>query len=227
MNRNQLAVIGGCTIVGGVIGAVAYWMISSSSAVVWVIAGCLIGVAVGLIWPLLRSFVLRHNLDDWRLEEIEVQGFKFTSAGAQRRVAWRLFVEMTTRIATQPMQDQDGSAGIALESLRKLFDLTRATVSEMQPTPNATGDTVETFALDMLNSDLRPFLSLWHPIWDDFAKGGKADSQAWSEHKRFRDGLRELQGKIEGRARGLAEIAGVKNVDRFFPKHRTDNKEAL
>lgn len=219
INRNQIATIAVCGFVGAVAGANGYWLVSSSSAAVWVVAGGLIGMAVGLVWPFLRSFALRHKIEDWRLEEVEIQGLKFTSEGAQRRVAWRLFVEMATRIATQPMRDEDGDDGVALKSLRDLFQLTRTAISDMRPTPNASGDTVETFALDMLNNDLRPFLSKWHPIWEAFGKEAKPDSQAWPEHKRFRAELRELQNKIEGRARGLAQIAGVKNVDRFFP-HR-------
>ena len=82
--------------------------------------------------------------------------------------------------------------------------------------PNATGYTIETFALDILNSDLRPFLAKWAPVYETFAKDGKADSQAWPDHKRFGEGLRELQGKIEGRARRLAHIAGVKTLNGFF-----------
>lgn len=203
--------------VGAGLGAITFWVAAGAdSVVVWALVGAASGAIVGFFLPIARSFAIRHSIEDWRLEEVEIQGLKFTSAGAQRRVAWRLFVEMTTRIATQPMRDEDGDDGVALNSLRDLFQLTRTAISEMQPTPNASGDTVETYALDMLNSDLRPFLSQWHPVWDEFAKNGKADSQAWSEHKNFRAGLRELQGKIEGRARGLAQIAGVKNVDRFF-----------
>jgi hypothetical protein len=218
INKNQLLIAVICSITGGGVAGIAYWLNSCSSAWAWIITGIIAGCAFGLLWPYLQSFVLRHKIDDWRLEEVEIQGLKFTSAGAQRRVAWRLFVEMATRIATQPMRDEDGNDGIALESLRKLFDLTRTAVSEMQLTPSTSGDTIETYALDMLNNDLRPFLSKWHPLWDDFVKIGKVDSQIWPEHKRFRDELRYLQGKIESRARGLATIAGVKNTDRFFQK---------
>jgi hypothetical protein len=221
IDRNQVATVCACALAGCVVGAIAYWLVSSSSALVWIVTGGLIGIAVGLLWPFLRSFAIRHKIDDWRLEEVEIQGLKFTSAGTQRRVAWRLFVEMATRISTQPMHDEDGDNGVALKSLYDLFQFTRKTISEMEPTPNATGDTVETFALDMLNSDLRDFLSKWHPAWDDFAKGAKVVSQTWPDHMQFREELRRLQGKIKGRARGLAQIAGVQNADRFFPRRTT------
>jgi len=218
----QVVIVTLSAVVGGAVGAVAKWLVSSPSELVWPAVGALAGILVWLVWPYLRSFAISHNFEDWRLKEVEVGGLTFTSAGAQRRVAWRLFVEMATRIATQPMRDEDGDDGVALKSLWDLFQLTRTAISEMQPTPNAAGDTVETYALDMLNSDLRPFLSKWHPIWDTFAKGQpRADSQAWPEHKQFRAELRELQGKIECRAKGLAQLAGVKNVERFFQHWRT------
>lgn len=220
----QIKTVGATGFAGGLSGAVAYWLASTSSILVWILAGGLIGIVIGLVWPVARSFTIRLRMDDWKLEEVEIQGLKFTSAGAQRRVAWRLFVEMATRIATQRMRDEDGDDGVALKSLRDLFQLTRTTISEMQPTPSASGDTVETYSLDMLNSDLRPFLSKWHPFWDEFAKQGKADSQSWPKHIEFRKELKELQNKIEGRARGLAQIAGVQNIDRFF-QHPTTNSQ--
>lgn len=208
-------------IAGGILGAFVFWVIDDPSISKWIVLGVVCGVVIGIFWPVCHSFVIRLRVEDWRLQEVEIQGLKFTSAGVQRRVAWRLFVEITTRIAARPMRDDEGDNGVALKSLYDLFQLTRKAISEMEPTPVASGDTIETFALDMLNSDLRPFLSKWHPLWETFAKDGKADSQAWPEHEKFREGLRELQGRIEGRARGLAQIAGVKNVDRFFQRPLT------
>ena len=46
---------------------------------------------------------------------------------------------MVARISIQPMRDEDGDNGVALKSLYDLFQFTRKTVSEMEPTPNATG----------------------------------------------------------------------------------------
>ncbi|MFH0980156.1 MAG: hypothetical protein V2A79_01280 [Planctomycetota bacterium] len=222
--QNQLGIVAACAALGCTIGGVAYWVTSSESVAAWIVVGGVIGVAVGVLWPVLRSFALCHQIADWRLEEVEFHGLKFTSGGAQRRVAWRLFVEIATRIAAQPMRDEDGDDGVALKSLYDLFQLVRKAVSEMQPTPAATGETVETYALDMLNSDLRPFLAQWHPAWDAYAKGGNANSQAWPEHNEFRVGLRSIQVTIESRARGLAHIAGVTNVDRFFPRRSVEGK---
>src|SRR5882724_4258838 len=144
INRDQIAIVSIGAVVGGIVGAVAHWVVSSSSTLAWVVVGGLIGIVVGLLWPVLRSFAIRHKIEDWHLEEVEIQGLKFTSAGAQRRVAWRLFVEITTRISTQPLSNEEGDDGIALKSLYDLFQLTRKAISEMEPTPVASGDTIET-----------------------------------------------------------------------------------
>ncbi len=203
-------------IAGGIIGSIIFWLVARPSLWKWIILSTVAGIFFGLMWPLGRSVVIRLRIEDWRLEQVEIQGIRFTSAGMQRRVAWRLFVEMATRIATQPMAEEEGDDGIALSSLYELFQLTRKALAEMEPTPSATGDTVETFALDMLNSDLRPFLSKWHPLWDVYVKTGK--NEEWSAHTQFREELAILQRRIEMRARGLAELARVKNVERFFAK---------
>src|SRR5260370_14059630 len=201
---------------GGVLGTAVNWIVGYQSSVKWVVLSGATGIVVGLLWPVGRSVVIRLRIEDWRLEQVEIQGLKFISSGMQRRVAWNLFVQISTRIATQPMPEDSGDDGVALTSLYELFQLTRKTISEMEPTPTATGETVETYALDMLNSDLRPFLSKWHPRWDSFLKSRVTSDTNWSMHTEFRVDLRQLQQQITKRARGLAEIAGVKNVDRFF-----------
>ena len=203
-------------ICGGIVGTLVFWFVKYPSLWKWILVSALIGVLIALMWPLGRSVVIRFRIEDWRLEQVEIQGIRFTSAGLQRRVAWRLFVEMATRIATQPMSEEEGDDGVALTSLHDLFQLTRKAIAEMEPTPYATGDTVETFALDMLNSDLRPFLSKWHPQWDEFVKSKTSDS--WPPHTEFRRELAILQKRIEIRARGLAELARVKNIERFLVK---------
>ncbi len=214
--HNRILAVFIWALAGAILGVVGYQILQFSLSIVCSMIGALIGALVGLFWPELLAFALRHRIADWRLEEIEIQGLTFSSAGAQRRVAWKLFVEMATRISTQPMDNDEGNDGIALESLYKLFQLTRTLISEMELTPNATGDTVETYALDMLNSDLRPFMAKWHPRWDVFKKSNPAPDAVWPDHEEFRDALKKLQNKIEQRARGLAKIAGMKNVDRYF-----------
>jgi len=205
-------------IIGAIAGTLIFLIATAPTFPQSIVVGVACGLVLAILWPSLQSLLIRLQLEEWRLEQVEIQGLKFISAGYQRRVAWRLFVEMATRISTQPLDDLVGDDGIALKSLYDLFRLTRTTISEMEPTRSASGNTVETYALDMLNADLRPFLSKWHPQWETHVSAaGEKHSQEWELHKQFRSELSELQTKIEVRARGLATIAGLKNVDRFFP----------
>lgn len=216
MHRDRITHLMYGAIAGGVLSILVLIFVGNTAKWKWTVVGVLLGSAVGLFWPVYKSIVIRLRVEDWRLEEVEISGVKFTSGGTQRRIAWRLFVEMTTRIATQPVQDHSGQDGAVLASLHHLFSLTRQVLAEMEPTPTASGETIETYALDMLNSDLRPFLAKWHPLWEEFDRNVDK-SKAWPRQGEFRGELKALRSRIEVRARGLAQIAGVKNVDRFFP----------
>ena len=81
-------------IAGGIIGSIIFWLVARPSLWKWIILSTVAGIFFGLMWPLGRSVVIRLRIEDWRLEQVEIQGIRFTSAGMQRRVAWRLFVEM-------------------------------------------------------------------------------------------------------------------------------------
>lgn len=194
MNRDRTIHLIYGAVTGGIVSVLVLIFQGNTLRWKWTVVGVLAGSALGLFWPVYKSIVIRLRIEDWRLEEVEIRGVKFTSGGTQRRVAWRLFIEMTTRIATQPVPDHSGQDGAALVSLHHLFVLTRKVLTEMEPTPIASGETIETYALDMLNSDLRPFLTKWHPLWEEFDKNGDK-SKPWPRQVEFRGELKALQKK--------------------------------
>jgi hypothetical protein len=200
--------------------------------IIRIIGGSLCGAILALIfywittWQAFAALWMRFRSEDWQVTEIEIetlgQKWKLANSGSQRRVAWSVFVEIVTRIATQPMLDWEGDDGIVLKSLYDLFQYTRNSITEIEPTrvlPSRTEhcDTVETYALAMLNQDLRPFLSKWHPAWDTWRKENPdSDSSSWEHHARFRADLKVLQPKIRERAKGLGVVAGVSELGRFM-----------
>jgi len=128
-----------------------------------------------------------------------------------RQVAWHLFVETVTRISVQPLASDEGLAGEALSSLCGLFSTTRDALKLSRPSvPVPGGQTVEYLAVTMLNLELRPFLSRWHPRLQRFeqAHPGVPDSE-WPENATCRDELREVQQRIYCYALGFARLAGV------------------
>jgi len=219
---------------GSLLGAGLYWIIELAPFWIlvlkglwlFVLSGALLGGLIGLCWKTFTSLWIRFRSENWQVTEIEIDTFgqklKLANSGSQRRVAWSIFVEIMTRIATQQMLDSEGDDGIAIKSLSDLFQSTRKSISEIKSTsvlPSSKGnfDTVETYSLAMLNKDIRPFLSKWHPVWDTWRKSNPNTlCFDWDLHLAFRIDLKSLQSKIQERAKGLGEIAGVPEIDQFM-----------
>jgi len=73
-------------------------------------------------------------------------------------------VELTTRIAVQPLNPEEGLLREALSSLYSIFGVTREILHKAGPSvakgPNSFGPV----AIEVLNKGLRPFLAKWHPL---------------------------------------------------------------
>jgi hypothetical protein len=132
-----------------------------------------------------------------------------------RQVAWRLFVEIVTRTSTQPLNDDEGIIREALTSLYSLFAITRETLKNSRPSIPAPGSqTVEHLAVTMLNWELRPFLSKWHPrlhVFEQAHPGGP--ESAWPEAAACRLELRQAQEHLRRYALGFAQLAGVRDAE--------------
>jgi hypothetical protein len=209
---------------GGLLGVSVYWVTELKGVWLFVLTGGLIGGLISIFWETFATLWMRFRSEDWQVTEIEIetlgQKWKLANSGTQKRVAWSLFVEIVTRIATQSMSDEDGDNGIALKY--ELFQYTRKSITEIKPTSMLPSrkkslDTVETYALTMLNQDLRPFLSKWHPIWDAWRRANPDTAcLSWDQHTAFRNELKVLQTQIRARAKGLGKIAGVSEIGRFM-----------
>jgi len=116
--------------------------------------------------------------------------------------AWDLYVELLTRIATQPLQDQLGIEKTALESVHSLFPTTRSILKSR-------GRQCVEFtklAVVVLNQIIRPFTAKWHRI---SISEGFSDPEICLE---FRRELEALQGQLVTYAKALADIAGVEDL---------------
>ena len=78
--------------------------------------------------------------------------------------------------------------------------------------------TVAYLAIAFLNNGLRPFLSKWHPILDDYEKSRGADvskikhEQDWADHTAFRQELETLRVELSNYANCLADGAQVPRI---------------
>lgn len=147
----------------------------------------------------------RDLLADWGLTKLKLSaGFldlEFSPNDEERRAAWDLVVELSTRVATQPLDDREGSDAAAMASLHALFGITRGVLKQYGP---RTQDFARV-AIAVLNEVLRPFLSRWHPKLDGPAGLPTAHREA------FRADLREVQAQlVERYLPALQRIAEVR-----------------
>ena len=148
----------------------------------------------------------KELFDHWSMSYIRLNaGFaelEFSPKDPDRDAAWELYVELLTRITTQPLDDEHGDEKTALESVFSLFALTRQTLKNQ-------GRHCTEFAkiaVVVLNQVVRPFTAKWHRA----SLAGEFNQPKYREE--FRDELRELQTKLVQYSKMLADLAGVEDM---------------
>lgn len=117
----------------------------------------------------------------------------------ERTAAWELYIELVTRIAVQPLNAQEGLMREALNSLYSLFGSTREILRKAGPNVGASRESVGGIAIAVLNNGLRPFLSKWHPVLQEWEAtkaphvSAKAHEKGWSEEPVLRQELERLR----------------------------------
>ncbi len=141
---------------------------------------------------------------------------EFEANEAEQQAAWSLYVEMTTRIAVQSLDTDEGLLREALNSLYALFGLTRKILSEAGPAVAHGTESFGPVAINILNEGLRPFTSKWHPLLADHEAKRPPDvpplehEHNWEHFSKMRQELVELQKQMQIYADVLAEISGAK-----------------
>ena len=127
---------------------------------------------------------------------------EFEWIDADRNAAWELYIELMTRIATQPLGKQDGDEKAALNSVVSLFGITR----EILRRRGRKTVRFSKVAIPVLNQILRPFTAKWHRRSVD----GAFDDPKRREE--FRCELAAIQTDLRNFNRMLAEIACVEDL---------------
>ena len=94
---------------------------------------------------------------------------------AQMRAAWSLYVELSTRISTVPLDEGTGILREALTSLYNMFNITRKILRDAGPDIAQGPNSLGAIAIDVLNIGLRPLLVKWHPMMKDYEEKKPAD----------------------------------------------------
>jgi hypothetical protein len=127
----------------------------------------------------------------------------------ERRAAWSLYVELVTRIAVEPLAEEEGLLREALNSLYSLFGTTREILKEAGPDVGASHRSVGGIAIAVLNRGLRPFLAKWHPrlqVWESKRPVDVSLSeheQNWSDALELRKELEVLRGDLHKYGTGI------------------------
>ncbi len=129
--------------------------------------------------------------------EANVAGQKIVfRANVEQKAAWRLYVEINTRVATQPLKANQGLLREALNSLYKIFDVTREILKEAGPEVAQGKESLGFYSMAILNDILRPFLTKWHPMLLDW-ENQRESSQTMTKHEKEWAHSKTLRKELE------------------------------
>ena len=145
-------------------------------------------------------------LEKWGMESLKITPpflqMEWTLKDADKNAAWALYIELLTRITTQPLPIEHGDEKAALDSVYSLFATTRDVIREYGPECiNFTK-----IAIVVLNQVVRPFTAKWH------RKSIAGDLEDETERTMFREELAALQEELRKYSRMLADIADVEDL---------------
>ena len=73
-------------------------------------------------------------LENWDMTSLKIKGpfleMDWKPSEPDKKAAWELYIELLTRITTQPIGENDGDEKAALESVYSLFPTTRSIIKE-------------------------------------------------------------------------------------------------
>lgn len=149
---------------------------------------------------------IKGLFEKWNLSEIKLNlkfvEAKFNPGDKDKDAAWCLYIELLTRITTQPLSDDVGVEKTALESVYNIFPLTRDILKQYGR--ECIG--FSKIAIPVLNQIIRPFTARWHKI----AEENGFDIEG--NRLLFRNELKELQRKLICYTSLLSDVAGVEDL---------------
>jgi hypothetical protein len=151
----------------------------------------------------------RDWLANWGLDSLKINlkflEMEWTPQDADRHAAWDLYVELLTRISTQPLAEEHGDEAAALKSVYDLFGVTREILHQHGP---GCGQFAR-LAIPVLNQIIRPFAAEWHQ------RSAAGEFKKPAQCKVFRKELKELQAKLVCYTQALAKMADVEDLTKL------------
>ena len=149
---------------------------------------------------------IQELFEKWSLTGLRVKtpimDIEWKPSDSDKDAAWDLYIELLTRITTQPLPDEDGVEQSALSSIYDLFGITRQTLKEH----GRSCIEFSRIAVIVLNQIVRPFTSRWHQRSE---QGAFKSPEICIE---FRSELKDLQVHLRNYTGLLAELANVEDL---------------
>ena len=141
-------------------------------------------------------------LEQWDMTSLKIKApfleMEWEPMDEDKKASWELYIELLTRITTQPLSGNDGDEETALKSIHLIFPITRDIIK-------SNGRHCIEFtklAIVVLNQVIRPFTAKWHKL---SLQGAFSDQK---QCKEFRSELLELQRLLNIYTRMLGDMAG-------------------
>jgi hypothetical protein len=153
-------------------------------------------------------------LDKWSMRSLSIRTpfleMQWAPQDADKAAAWEMYIELLTRVSSQPLAPQAGSEHAALQSVHSLF----ATTREVLRRHGRQAGEFTKIAVIVLNQVIRPFTTKWHAI---DLEGGLTQP---SMRAQFRAELEPLRESLTRYTRMLADMAGVEDLTQLEPPER-------
>lgn len=159
-------------------------------------------------------------LKKWNMTKLQINSpflnIELKFADADREAAWEMYIELLTRITTQPLASTHGDEETALASLYSLFPTTRDIIKRHKR------DSLQftKLAIVVLNQVVRPFTAKWHKL--SLAKAFDDPAQCTV----FRSELASLQADLRRYTGMLGEMAGVEEDLVLLEQVKLENQQS-
>lgn len=149
---------------------------------------------------------IRDLFEKWNLTGLKVKtpilDMEWKPSNSDKDAAWDLYIELLTRITTQPLSNKSGVEKTALSSIYSIFEITRKILKEH----GRSCIEFSKISIIILNQIIRPFTAKWHQK----SENGSFDSL--EECLNFREDLKKLQSQLRNYTGLLADLANVEDL---------------
>jgi len=192
-----------------------------STALAWVVETVLsgvfwLGVCAGALFVVVVRLVLARTR--YRTSQVSLNlpfglgNITYEATDQDRVLAWKMYVQLKTRKAALPFDEDHDVIINVFDSLRDVFSVTRDLLSEASPHQGEAQRSVADFVLRVLNDGIRPHLTRWHASfaawWDKAMKLPENDGKSPEDVQRGFPEYDALVADLKKMNDELAQYAG-------------------